>query len=94
MKNAEILIINPTNHDINIILNLVLNSITDENVMTVSLNNDNLSVHNITSELSTEQIDNLVLKPGTNVISLDVNEFITIKGTEVGLKVKEISITK
>ena len=94
MKNAEILIINPTNHDISITLNLVLGSITDENTMTVSINNNNPSVHNIPRELTTKQIDNVVLRPGTNVVALDADEFIIIKGTEVSFKVESISITE
>ena len=94
MKNAEILIINPTNHDISITLNLVLGSITDENTMTVSINNNNPSVHNIPHELTTKQIDNVVLRPGTNVVTLDADEFITIKGAEVSFKVESISITE
>ena len=103
MKNSEILIVNPTNSEMHVTLNVVLHSIDKENTMTVSMNNEELSRVNIPTTFKNVEVD-LLLKPGVNVVTLDANKFSLVEygleGTEIGqwqkttvsLNVQSISI--
>jgi len=103
MKNSEILIVNPTNSEMHVTLNVVLDSIDKENTMTVSMNNEELSRVNIPTTFKNVEVD-LLLKPGVNVVTLDTNKFSLVEygleGTEIGqwqkttisLNVQSISI--
>ena len=89
MKNSEILIVNPTNFEIHITLNLVLSSIEKEKTVTVSINNEELARVNVPTTFKNMQVENLVLKPGVNVVALDTDKFAVVEyglaGTEIGL---------
>ena len=87
-------------------LNLILSSVENEKTMTVSMNNEKLSTYDVPVFGPTEiQIENLILKPGVNVVTLDTNQFFTMHyglvGSEfedkkelgLGFYVKSISIT-
>ena len=103
MKNSEILIVNPSNSEMHVTLNVVLHSIDKENTMTVSMNNEELSRVNIPTTFKNVEVD-LLLKPGVNVVTLDTNKFSLVEygleGTEIGqgqkitisLNVQSISI--
>ena len=103
MKNSEILIVNPTNSEMHVTLNVVLHSIDKENTMTVSMNNEELSRVNIPTTFKNVEVD-LLLKPGVNVVTLDTNKFSLVEygleGAEIGqwqkttisLNVQSISI--
>jgi hypothetical protein len=106
LKNSEILIVNPTNSDKMSTLNLILSSVENEKTMTVSMNNEKLTTYDVPVFGPTEiQIENLILKPGVNVVTLDTNQFFTMHyglvGSEfedkkelgLGFYVKSISIT-
>ena len=86
MKNSEKLIVNPTNSEMHVTLNVVLHSIDKENTMTVSMNNEELSRVNIPTTFKNVEVD-LLLKPGVNVVTLDTDEFSLViyglVGTEV-----------
>jgi hypothetical protein len=99
MKNSEILIVNPTNSEINVTLNLILSSIKNENIMTVSMNGEKLATYDISTELDDIQIENLILKPGINVVTLDADKYIEEKITfpfgtiaQMSFKVDSVSI--
>jgi hypothetical protein len=78
MKNSEILIVNPTSYDITTTLNLVLGSIDEERTMTVSLNNEKVDEIDIPTSISDIKIEDLILKSGVNVVTLDADEYITV----------------
>ena len=78
MKNSEILIVNPTSYDITTTLNLVLGSIDEERTMTVSLNNEKVDEIDIPTSISDIKIEDLILKSGVNVVTLDADEYITM----------------
>ena len=97
MKTSEILVINPTNSEMNVTLNIVLSSIENKKTMAISMNNEKLS----TVEIPTSPINmniKLVLVPGVNVVTLDTNEFqlyqinIMKKPMTVSFNVQSISI--
>ena len=92
MKNSEILIVNPTNSEMHVTLNLVLSSIEKEKTMTISMNNEELYKVNIPTTFKNLQIENLILKPGVNVVTFDTDEFLTMEfgliGTEAGKGIK------
>jgi len=94
MKNSEILIVNPTSSEMTITLNLVMGSLVKEKTMTVSLNSEKLDVINIPTLISDVKIENLILKPGVNVVTLDADasELITHKGDTISY-VKFLSTT-
>ncbi len=87
MKNSEILVVNPTNSEMSVTLNVVLHSIDKEKTMTVSMNNEELARVNIPTTFKNVE-GGLLLKPGINVIALDTNEFSLVEygleGTEIG----------
>ena len=83
MKNSEILIVNPTNSEMHVTLNVVLHSIYKENTMTVSMNNEELSRVNIPTTFKNVEVD-LLLKPGVNVVTLDTDDFTLIEFTFTG----------
>ena len=93
MKNSEIMIVNPTNSEINVTLNLVLTSIKNENAVTVFMNNEKLASYDIPTEPTYTQIENLTLKPGINTVTLENDKFVLVGKTKVSLKVESISIT-
>ena len=105
LKNSEILIVNPTNSDKLKELNLVLSSVENEKIMIVSMNNEKLDTFDIPITPTRIEIENLILKPGVNVITLDTNQFTTVyygltgsefedkKALGFGFYVKSISIT-
>ena len=92
MKNSEILIVNPTNSEINITLNLVLSSVENKKIMMVSINGEQLDMINIPAVATNIQLENLVLKPGVNVVVLDDDKFVLAGETQVSFKVRSISI--
>ena len=75
MKNSEILVVNPTNSEMYVTLNVVLNSTEKEKTMTVSMNNEELTRVKLLQAFQNMQIKNLILKPGVNVVALDTDEF-------------------
>jgi len=105
MKNSEILIINPTNSETSITLNVILSSLEKENTIMVSVNNEEPSIISINPTFQNMQINNLILKQGTNVITFHTKDFHLVeygfKGTEIGrglettmgFHVQSISIT-
>jgi hypothetical protein len=93
MKSSEIMIVNPTNSEMNVTLNLVLTSIKNENVVTVFMNNEKLTSYDIPTESTYTQIENLTLKPGINTVVLENDKFVLVGKTKVSLKVESISIT-
>ena len=93
MKSSEIMIVNPTNSEINVTLNLVLTSIKNENAVTVFMNNEKLASYDIPTEPTYTQIENLTLKPGINTVTLENDKFVLVEKTKVSLKVESISIT-
>ena len=92
MKNSEILIVNPTNSDMDVTLNLVLSSVENKKTMTVSLNNEKLNTFDIPITPINIQIENLILASGVNVVTLDADEFTLFQGKTVIFHVKSISI--
>jgi len=76
MKNSEILIVNPTNSNIDITLNIVLSSVENEKTVTISMNDQKLVEPNIPNGWAEVELNNLILEPGTNVVTFDTNEFI------------------
>ena len=82
-KNSEILIVNPTNSDMDITLNLVLSSVENKKTMTVSVNNEKLNAFDIPTIPTNIQIENLVLASGVNVVTLDTDEFTLFPGKTV-----------
>ena len=93
MKSSEIMIVNPTNSEMNVTLNLVLTSLKNENVVTVFMNNEKLASYDIPTESTYTQIENLILKPGINTVILENDKFVFVGKTKVSLKVDSISIT-
>ena len=79
MKNSEILIVNPTNSEMHATLSLVLSSIEKEKTVTVSINNEELTRVNVPTTFINTQIENLILKPGVNVVALDTDQFSLVK---------------
>ena len=79
MKNSEILIVNPTNSEMPATLSLVLSSIEKEKTVTVSINNEELARVNVPTTFINTQIENLILKPGVNVVVLDTDQFSLVK---------------
>ena len=97
MKNSEILIVNPTNSEMNVTLNLVLSSIKNEKIVTVYFNNEKTKVMtNVPfSPTTIIQIENLILKPGVNVVTLDTDEYmLTESKREISFVIESISIRK
>ncbi len=94
MKNSEILVVNPTNSEMNVTLNLVLSSIKNEKIITVYFNNEKLNETNVPfSPKTIIQIENLVLKPGVNVVTLDTDEYmLTESKREISFVIEAISI--
>ena len=105
MKNSEILIVNPTSSEIEIALNIVLSSVENKKTMTIHINNKENNSINIPVIPTNIQIENLILKSGVNVITLDANQLDTtyddvieakidyMKEIILGFHVKSISIT-
>jgi len=79
MKNSEILIVNPTNSEMHATLSVVLSSIEKEKTVTVSINNEELARVNVPTTFINTQIENLILKPGVNVVALDTDQFSLVK---------------
>ena len=93
MKNSEILIINPTNSEIDITLSLILYSVENEKIVTVYMNNEKLNETSVPTEPINLQIKNLTLEPGTNVVILDTDEFTLSKNNlETSFGVRSILI--
>ena len=93
MKSSEIMIVNPTNSEMNVTLNLVLTSLKNENAVTVFMNNEKLASYDIPTKSTYTQIENLILKPGINTVILENDKFVFVGKTKVSLKVDSISIT-
>ena len=79
MKNSEILIVNPTSSEMHATLSVVLSSIEKEKTVTVSINNEELARVNVPTTFINTQIENLILKPGVNVVVLDTDQFSLVK---------------
>ena len=96
MKNSEILIVNPTNSEMYVTLNVVLKSLEKEKTMTISMNNEEQARVNISTTFKNMQIENLILKPGVNVVALDTDEFTLaafgLEGAEID-KLEEITVS-
>ena len=92
MKNSEILIVNPTNSEINITLNLVLSSVENKKTMTISNNGVKIDAISIPIVVTDIQLENLILKPGINMVTLDADKFILVGEKPVSFKVESISI--
>ena len=96
MKNSEILIVNPTNSGIDITLNLVLSSANNEfgvqnkKTVVVSLNDEKMETLNILPTPMNIQIENLILKPGINVVTLDTNQFSTVYFGIIGTEIEDM----
>ena len=91
-KNSEILIVNPTNSDVGITLNLVLSSVGNKKTMTVSVNNEKLNTFDIPAIPTNIQIENLILASGVNIVTLDTDEFTLFEEKIVSFHVQSISI--
>ena len=81
MKNSEILIVNPTSSEMDITLNLVLRQYEKKSAMTVSINSEKLGAVDIPTVMTDIHLDNLIIKPGVNVVTLVADEFTTISST-------------
>ena len=79
MKNSEILVVNPTNSDMSVTLNLVLSSLEKEKMITISVNDMEPSRANIYPTFQDMKVENLMLKPGVNVIAFDTDEYLTVE---------------
>ena len=75
METSEILIVNPTNSEIDIGLNLILSSFQNEKTNIVSMNNEEVNTFEIPTTPINIQIENLILVPGVNVVTLDTDKF-------------------
>ena len=88
MKNSEILIVNPTNSELYVTLNVVLSSAENKKTMVVSINNEKLNTFDIPTAPTDIQIEDLILKPGINIVTFDTNAFTLVeyglKGIEIG----------
>ena len=93
MQNSEILIVNPTNSEMHVTLNLVLSSVDNKKTLTISMNNEKQDTFIIPTALTDIQIENLTLKSGVNVVTLDADEFSLFQGSTLSFAVKAISIT-
>ena len=91
-KNSEILIVNPTNSDMDITLNLVLSSVGNNKTMTVSVNNEKLNTFDIPTIPTNIRIENLILASGVNIVTLDTDEFTLFEEKTVIFQVQSISI--
>ena len=92
MTKPEILVVNPTNTEIDVTLNLVLSSVENKQTMTVSINGEKLDVIDVPTVATDIHLENLTLKPGINVITLDADKFILVGEKSVSFKVESISI--
>ncbi len=89
MKNSEILVVNPTNSDREITLNVILSSAENEKTVVVSINNEKLKTFDIPAMPTNMEIKNLIIKPGVNVVALDTNQFSTVYYGLFGTKIDE-----
>ena len=92
MTKPEILVVNPTNTEIDVTLNLVLSSVENKQTMTVSINGEKLDVIDVPTVATDIHLENLTLKPGINAITLDADKFILVGEKSVSFKVESISI--
>ena len=93
MTKPEILVVNPTNTEIDVTLNLVLSSVAgNKQTMTVSINGEKLDVIYVPTVATDIHLENLTLKPGINAITLDADKFILVEEKSVSFKVESISI--
>ena len=92
MTKSEILVVNPTNTEIDVTLNLVLSSVENKQTMTVSINGEKLDVIDVPTVATDIHLENLILKPGINAITLDADKFILVGEKSVSFKVESISI--
>ena len=83
METSEILVVNPTNSEIGIGLNLILSSFQSEKTITVSMNNEEVNAFEIPTTPVNIQIENLILAPGINVVTLNTDKFGLIEIDEV-----------
>ena len=90
MKNSEILIVNPTNSDMESVLNLVLSSAENKKTMVVSVNNEKLNTFDIPAIPIDIEIENLILKPGINVVTLDTNQFSPVYFGIIGTEIEDM----
>ena len=96
MKNSEILVVNPTNSGIDITLNLVLSSANNESgvqnkkTVVISLNNEKMKTLDIPPAPIDIQIENLILKPGINVVTLDTNQFSPVYFGIIGTEIEDM----
>ena len=78
MKNSEILIVNPTHSDMQITLNMVLTAAENKKTLVISINSEELTVVDIPVTPTNMELENLIIKPGINVVSLDTNQYSTV----------------
>ena len=74
-------------------LNLVLSSVDNKKTLTISMNNEKQDTFIIPTALTDIQIENLTLKSGVNVVTLDADEFSLFQGSTLSFAVEAISIT-
>jgi hypothetical protein len=79
MENSEILIVNPTNAEIDVTLNLVLRQYEKKSAMTISINNEELGVAVIPTVMTDVRVENIIAKPGVNVVTLATDEFVQLE---------------
>ena len=95
MENFEILIVNPTNSGIDITLSLVLSSANNEKgiennkTAVVSINNEKMWTLDIPPTSKDIQIENLILEPGINVVTLDTNQSAPLYFGMIGSEIEE-----
>ena len=94
MRNSEILIVNPTNDEMNTKLDVTLYSPKNEKTVMVYFNNERLIETNVPHSPTTLiHLENLILEPGVNVVTLDTDEYILTKSNrELSFVVETISI--
>ena len=56
-----------------------MSSVDEEKTVTVSINNEELARVNVSTAFTNTQIENLILKPGVNVVALDTDQFSLVK---------------
>ena len=104
MESSDIIIVNPTNLEMIVSLDLVASGIIEEQTMTVSMNDEILEVIDIPIIKTDVEIGKIVLKPGINTITLQTDEFTTLtydgrneyikySSVNIGFKIESISIT-
>ena len=73
-----------------------MSAVKNEKTMVISVNNEKLNAVNIPPTPINLNVENLILKPGVNVVTLDSDEFSTVLFGLMGSKIdnmKEVTQT-